>query len=162
MKHSQKTNKFREMKPLSVPSEEDWGNYKADLDQKHAYSVFAGRTNAEVQPFFRRNPIERTDELRWMPEVPFRFYMLGFRDFVMAKNFGFMNASDAASCFLGLVLEKLDKPPPHIIPIMPDLLPALEYLGQNQSLFQADESIYGNFLEKLSRIKALYARYIGS
>jgi len=162
MKHSQKTNKFREMKPLSVPSEEDWGNYKADLDQKHAYSVFAGRTNAEVQPFFRRNPIERTDELRWMPEVPFRFYMLGFRDFVMAKNFGFMNASDAASCFLGLVLEKLDKHPPHIIPIMPDLLPALEYLGQNQSLFQADESIYGNFLEKLSRIKALYARYIGS
>src|SRR5579862_2904571 len=162
MKHSQKTNKFREMKPLSVPSEEDWGNYKADLDQKHAYSVFAGRTNAEVLPFFRRNPIEMTDELRWMPEVPFRFYILGFRDFVMAKNFGFMNASDAASCFLGLVLEKLDKHPQHIIPIMPDLLPALEYVAQNQSLFEADESIYGNFVEKLSRIKALYARYIGS
>ena len=144
-----------------MPSEEDWGNYKSDLDQKHAYSIFAGRTNAEMQPFFRRNPIERTDELRWLPEAPFRFYMLGFRDFVMAKNFGFLNASDAASCFLGLVLEKLDKHPQHIIPIMPDLLPALEYVGQNQTLFEADESIYGNSLEKLSRIKALYAKCTG-
>jgi hypothetical protein len=157
MKRSEKAKK-----PFSVPSEEDWGNYKADLDQKHAHSVFAGRTNAEMQPFFRRNPVEMTDELRWMPEVPFRFYMLGFRDFVMARNFGFLNASDAASCFLGLVLEKLEKYPNHIIPIMPDLLPALEYVGQNQALFQADESIYGNFSEKLSSIKAVYATHTGS
>ena len=157
MKHSKKTKKR-----LSVPSQEDWGNYKADLDQKHAHSVFAGRTNAEMQPFFRLNPIERTEELKWMPEVPFRFYMLGFRDFVMAKNFGFLNASDTASCFLGLVLEKLDKHPQHIIPIMPDLLPTLEYVGQNQALFEAAESIYGSFLEKLSRIKALYAAHKAS
>lgn len=121
MKHSK-----RAPKPLSVPSEEDWGDYKADLDQKHAHSVFTGRTNVEMQPFFRLNPIERTEELRWMPEVPFRFYMLGFRDFVMGKNFGFLNASDSASCFLDLVLEKLDKNPQQIIPIISDLLPSLE------------------------------------
>ena len=50
----------------SVPSEKDWGDYNADLYQKHAYTVFARRTNLEMQPFFRRNPIEKTDELRWM------------------------------------------------------------------------------------------------
>src|ERR1700756_3261743 len=149
MKYSLKKNRKR-VTPPTVPSEEDWGDYKTDLDQKHAHSVFAGRTNAEMQPFFQRNPVEMTDELRWMPEVPFRFYMLGFRDFVMARNYGFLNASDAASCFLGLVLEKLDKHPQQIIPIMPDLLPTLEYVGQNQALFEAAESIYGNFLEKLS------------
>jgi hypothetical protein len=157
MKHSKKAKKSS-----SVPSEEDWGDYKADLDQKHAHSVFAGRTNAEMQPFFRRNPVEMTDELRWMPEVPFRFYMLGFRDFVMARNYGFLNASDAASCFLGLVLEKLEQHPQHIVAIMPDLLPALEYVGRNQASFQAEESIYGNFLEKLSNIKAMYAARSGS
>jgi hypothetical protein len=161
MKRSLKKNRLA-TRPLSVPTEKDWGDYKSDLDQKHAHSVFAGRTNQEMQPFFRRNPIEMTDELRWMPEVPFRYYMLGFRDFVMANQSDFFGASDAASCFLGLVLEKLERHPRHIISIMPDLLPTVEYVAENQALFDAKESIYGKFVEKLSRIHALYAPYSAS
>jgi hypothetical protein len=149
----------RRYQPLSVPSETDWGNYKSDLDQNHAYSVCAGRTNDEMQPFFRRNVIEMTSELRWMPEVPFRYYMLGFRDFVMAKEFDFLSASDAASCFLNLVLEKLEEQPLCIVAIMPDLLSAVEFVARNQELYEADEAIYGNFVEKLSRIHELYARH---
>jgi hypothetical protein len=57
-----------------------------------------------------------TDELRWMPEVPFRYYMLGFRDFVMAKNFDFLDSADAASCFLGLVLENSKNNPARLCP----------------------------------------------
>ena len=53
--------------------------------------------------------IERTDELQWMPELPFRYYMLGLRDFVMSGDFGVIGASDAVSCFLGLVLRKLER-----------------------------------------------------
>ena len=158
MKRSLKKNRHS-VKALSVPTEKDWGDYKTDLDQKHAHSVFAGRTNQEMQPFFRRNPIEMTSELRWMPEVPFRYYMLGFRDFVMAKQFDFLDSADAASCFLGLVLEKLEKQSRHIVPIMPELLPAVEHLARNQAVFEAESSIYGDFLEKLSRIQALYAPY---
>ncbi len=112
-----------------------------------------------MQPFFRRNPIAMTDELRWMPEVPFRYYTLGFRDFVTGKLFGFLNASDAASCFLGLALEKLEREPRHILPIMPDLFPTLEYVAHHQAEFEAEESTYGNFLEKLSRITAAYATH---
>ena len=44
-----------------------------------------------------------TDGLIWVRDVPFRYYMLGFRDFVMSGQFDFW-ASDAASCFLGIVL----------------------------------------------------------
>jgi len=44
-----------------VRSDEDWGDYKNDLDQGHAYAVFGRRTNAEMQPFFQRNPIGLTD-----------------------------------------------------------------------------------------------------
>jgi hypothetical protein len=152
----------KQVAPPSVPTESDWGDYKSDLDQNHAHSGFAGRTNVETQPLFRENPIEMTDELRWMPEIPFRYYMLGFRDFVMGQDFGFLNAPDAASCFLGLVLEKLEKYPQHILPIMSDLLPALDYVGQHQARFEASAGIYGNFREKLSRIKRLYAAQSGS
>jgi hypothetical protein len=141
-----KTKNRPRMRFQPVPTEKDWGDYKSDLDQNYAHSVFAGRTNQETQPFFRRNPIERTDELRWMPEVPFRYYMLGFRDFIRGKEFDFLWAADAASCFLGLILEKLEQQPRCIIPIMPELLPAIEHVVRNQALFEAKESIYENFL----------------
>lgn len=158
MKHSLKKNR-KQIKSPSVPTEEDWGNYKSDLDQNHAHSVFAGRTNEEMQPFFRRNPLAMTDDLRWMPDAPFRYYILGFRDFITAKQSDLLDGSDAASCFLGLVLEKLESHPRLVVSVMPELLPAVEYIARNQSLFDADESIYGNFLEKLSRIQKLYAPY---
>jgi len=112
-----------------------------------------------MQPFFRRNVVEMTDSLRWMPDVPFRYYMLGFRDFVMARKFGFLGSADAASCFLGLVLEKIEKQPDQIAPIMPDLLSTVEYVATNQKLFEADEDIYGNFVQRLSRIHEAYARH---
>lgn len=111
-----------------------------------------------MQPHFYRNVIERASELQWMPEVPFRYYMLGFRGFVMAGKFAHLEKSNAASCFLSLIEEKLESHPGHILPIMPELLPAIRHVGQNQTSFDADEKIYGKFQEKLDRIEALYSR----
>jgi hypothetical protein len=96
--------------------------------------------------------------LRWMPEVPFRYYMLGFRDFVMAGKFARLENSDAANCFLSLIEEKLETHPGYILPIMPELLPAIRHVGQNQASFDADENIYGRFREKLGRIETIYSR----
>lgn len=141
----------------SVPTEKDWGDYLSDLDQKYAHDRFCGRTNEQMQPFFKRNPIEATDELRWMPEIPFRYYMIGFRDAVLAGDLEPCDLSDAASCFLGLIAEKLEKHRPTVIPIMPELLPAAEYVAKNQAKFEADEHIYGNFMKKLAHIQELYS-----
>jgi hypothetical protein len=141
---------------MLVPTEAEWGDYQADLDQNYAHKLFAGRTNQEMLPHFRRNAIERTDELRWMPEAPFRYYMLGFRDFVMAGELEHLGASDAASCFLNLVLDKLEKQPAYIQPIMRELLPAVRHVAANQAAFEASEGIYGKFAEKGARIEALY------
>lgn len=150
-------NEKRANRP-SVPNEEDWGDYKSDLDQEYSHRVFAGRANQEVQSLFSGNPVETTSDLRWMPDVPFRYYMLGFRDFMMGDDFD-GNESDAASCFLELILEKLEKFPLTIVPIMHELLPAAEYVAQNQVKFDADIEIYGNFLDKLTKIKVLCERH---
>ena len=148
------------MKDLEVPSEEDWGNYKADLDQDHAHRIFFGKTREEVSADFERNIIERTDELRFMPPIPFRYYMIAFRDFVLSSRLFEMNnewdVPDAASCFLNLIADKLEGAPEAIAPIMGNLMPAIEYGGSNQALYKANEDIYGNFSEKLERIRALY------
>jgi len=140
---------------LSIPTEADWGDYRSDLDQEWAHGKFAGKSNDEMQQYFREMPIEAASDLRFMPEIPFRYYMLGFRDRVMSGGLEPYD-SDAASCFLHLVVEKLESRPRHIIPIMPELLSAVEYVAHNQADFDADESIYGNFLETLKQIGVLY------
>jgi len=94
-----------------------------------------------------------TDELRKTPELPFRYYMLGFRDSVMARDFDSLEISNAASCFLGLIAEKLKKQRNHILPIIPELLPAIEFVARNQMLIDADEKIYGSFPDKLAEIQ---------
>src|SRR6267142_1731568 len=116
-----------------VPTEQDWGNYKYDLDQEYSHQMFAGRTNEEAQIHFRNNAVATTDELRWMPKVPFQYYMIGFCDYIKSGNFKSSRASDSASCFLGLILEKLERHPDHILPIMPELLPTIEYVANNQA-----------------------------
>jgi hypothetical protein len=113
---------------MSVPTEADWGDYQSDLDQKYAHDLFAGHTHEEMQLHFYRCVIERADELRWMPKIPFRYYMLGFRDYVMAGKFPEFDVIDAA----------------------------IRYVGQNQSRLGATESICGNFREKLVTIEARY------
>lgn len=138
------------------PTEIDWGDYTSDLDQKWAHDRFCGRSNEEMQPYIHSAPLGAAEDLHFMPEVPFRYYVIAFRDYVMSGQFRDFDAPDAASCFIRLVLQKLELQPRYIVPIMPDLLPAVEYVAHNQAVFYAKENIYGSFLEMLNRIYALY------
>lgn len=40
---------------------------------------------------------------------------------------------------------------------MPELFPTVEYVARNQARYEAEEGVYGNFLEKLARIQTLSA-----
>jgi len=155
---SKRLNKrWQRVEHLPIPTEADWGNYENDLDREWAHRLYAGRSNDEVRVHFRNNPIEAASDLRFMPEVPFRYYMLGFRDHINSGEFGQWNAPDAASCFIRLALHKLETQPRHIAPIMPALLSTLEHIAKNQAAFHASEHIYGSFPEMYQRILSLYA-----
>ena len=143
----------------SVPTEKDWGNWKDDLDQEYAHGLFAGKTNDEMQPHFRRCVIERVDEIRWMLKKPFQYYVLGLRDYVMS-SFNEWDSSDAASCFLRLVEEKLKSHPDYIFPVMQELMPAIKHVSHNQSVYDASLKIYGDFLEIFERIDARYKEIV--
>jgi hypothetical protein len=146
---------------LSVPTESDWGDYNSDLDQKWGHDHYAGKNHQQVAGRFRENPVEGAEDLRWMPEVPFRYYFLGFLDVVLSFEGDISDAlhcseaPNAASCFLGLVEEKLKGNPSHILPIMPDILASIEHIAFYQANFDADPKIYGSFPERLLRIRSL-------
>ncbi|KGF71482.1 hypothetical protein DO97_19285 [Neosynechococcus sphagnicola sy1] len=138
------------------PTDKEWFGYERDLDASYAYKVFFGKTNDEMQSSFKLNVIERTDEIRFMPVKAFQYYIFGLRDYVMKRDFGYLDSSDAASCFIGLVLEKLENEPSKIIPVLSELIPSIEFVSNNQNLYEASEEIYGNFKSKYKRIIAFF------
>lgn len=138
------------------PGLAEWGPETSDLDESYARRVFFGKSAEQTFPLFARNVIERASELRFMPTACFRYYMLAYRDYVLLDSTPHDKmAPDAASCFFGLVLEKLDHEPAAIAPLMPELLPTLRYLATHQEDYDADRDIYGEFDEKLSEIERL-------
>jgi hypothetical protein len=142
---------------MDIPTEDDWGDWQSDLDQQSAHEVFAGRSAADAAPLFQDNVIERTSELRFMPTVPFRYYMLAFRNFVLAEPVTHDEAPDAASCFLNLVEDRLTTDRASIVPIVRDLLDAVDYVADNQAAFDAPVAIYGDFVARRARIRDLVA-----
>jgi len=142
-----------------IPSEADWGNYQDDLDQDYAHQIFAGRDLHQVMSAFARSSIERAEDLRFMPPIPFQYYIFSFCDFVTSSevftlNEG-MDASDAASCFLNLIIYKLEHQKSDIQPVINEVMPFVEQVALNQSQYDADSDIYGDFKEKLLLIRRL-------
>lgn len=138
------------------PSLEEWGPETGDLDESYARQIFFGKSVEQTFPLFARNVIERASELRFMPATCFRYYMLAYRDYLLLDSTLQSDmAPDAASCFLGLVLEKLVCEPTAILPLMPEILPTVRHLELHQDDYEADREIYGNFNEKLREIERL-------
>ena len=139
----------------NIPTEDDWGNYKADFDQSSAYESFFGKSNEQMQAYFYKNGNELMSEIRFMPTKPFQYYILGFRDFVLAGNFQCHEASDYASYFFDMVEYLLENNVALIISSMRELMPSLEYVANNQNKYEAPYDIYGDFKTKYSTIKCL-------
>ncbi len=141
-----------------IPTEKEWFGYQNDIDARYAHKIFYGKSNEEMQSALRDNVLERVDEIRFMPIGAFQYYIFGLRDYVIRQNFGYYDASDSASCFLGLILEKLQKSPEYILPVIPELMADIEFVVSNQDIYEADEEIYGDFKNLYQQIVMLVNR----
>lgn len=139
---------------MKIPSREEWGDFEGDLDTEYAFKVFFGKSMSEAVTLIQRNPIERAEELRFMPSVPFRCYVLAFRNYILSKKS--RNDSDAASCYLRLIEQKIVEEPDTIKPVMPALLESVQKVAETQSFYDADLDIYGDFKQIRARIMAAY------
>ena len=139
----------------NIPTEKDWAGYHNDIDARYSYKMFFGKSNEEMQPAFKNNVIERTDELRFMPDRAFRYYILGLRDHVQKRDFDEFWGADAASCFITLIQQKLNDAPGSVLPVIDELLPVIEFVAKNQALYEADIDIYGNFQDMYQNILKL-------
>ena len=139
---------------MKVPSAADWGGPRVDLDKDHARKMFFGKSIADTQQMFATHPIERCEDLQFMPPVPFQYYIHGLKNFLLSN--AAKGNPDAASCYLGLIQNKLECDPGTILPVMASLLPSVATVAQRQPFYDAPVSIYGDFREKRDQILRIY------
>ncbi len=139
-----------------IPEGKDWGDCEDDLDQKFARDLYLGKSNEEMEERFLSGPIEVASELQFMPRIPFQYYMIGFRDSVLSLKHNEFDISTSASSFLNLVRYKLKNDRGDILPIMDTLKTAIDYIAENQSKYDADIDIYGDFNEVKTEIESLW------
>lgn len=141
---------------FTVPGIQEWGPESADVDEAYARRIFFGKTAEQTFPLFARNPIERASELRFMPSSCFPYYMLAFKDYLLLDStLTSDTACDAASCFIGLVEDKLSTDASAIAPVMKCISPILQHLALHQEDYDADRDIYGDFSKRVAKISEL-------
>ncbi|MEM7222216.1 MAG: hypothetical protein AAF495_04515 [Pseudomonadota bacterium] len=127
---------------------------ESDLDTAYAFKVFFGKSIEEAIPKIQGNPIERADEIRFMPPVPFRYYILALRDYLLSEQS--RGDFDAPGCYLRLIEEKLRDEPEKILPVMQHLEDSIERVAKAQAFYDADVDIFGDFVEIRARIVTAY------
>jgi hypothetical protein len=140
--------------PMKIPNEQDWGDWKPDLDRSYAHKIFFGKSKSEAIELFVENAISHQEDLMWMTRIPFQFYIHAYKEYILSDRS--KEDSDGASCYLRLIKYKLEEEPDQITEIFNDILPSLEIVASRQEFYDADIDIYGDFKELLIDIKQRY------
>jgi len=139
-------------RPRKIPGPKDWVGYEADLDVRHAHRLMFGKTVEEVKTLFGgTGSIERADELLFMPRRAFQYYVFAFVEYVI--SIAAEGDSDSASSFLRLLINREKRDSGSVTEIYGDLASAVEEVALNQSRYDADVSIYGDFRELAAQVE---------
>jgi hypothetical protein len=75
---------------MDIPTERDWLDWPADaqrplaLDEAYAREQFGGKSFEQALEMFRsRTVLMCSEDVSYMPPVPFRYYMLVFKSYVL-------------------------------------------------------------------------------
>ncbi|MCE0555528.1 hypothetical protein [Motilimonas sp. E26] len=141
---------------MNIPNVKDWGDYENDYDMKDAFEHFNGISIDEAKALFRIDPFTSINDLSFMPEVPFRYYMLAFKGYIEDCKFEDGEAYSSTARFLKTIERKLEKKPQDIEPIMEELLPTIKFVANNQERFETGSYSFGNYMERYLVITQLY------
>lgn len=142
---------------MLIPSLIDWGDI-SDRDISSSYKNFGGKSNDEMQNKFKENILERCSDLRWMPIKPFVYYIYGLKQFIETEDFGLFARASSADGLFDLILDKSNQNQQEIKEIYKDFFPILKKISENQSFYELEEDIYGNFSKKLDEINSILSK----
>ncbi len=140
---------------MDPPTLDDWGVIDSnDLDATWAFKQFFGKSFNQAVELFEANALHYQEDLVSMPKSVFKFYAPAFVSYLESDR----SAADAdgASSFLHLLAWIL-RSQPEILDTETEvtLLNTADKIAQNQSYYEADVDIYGQFSELNEEIKKL-------
>jgi hypothetical protein len=141
---------------VQVPSKEDWGDVDGDFDAEDAFRNFYGRNNADTQKFFSNNVLMRAQDIRFMPRLPFAYYIGGFSDYVRAHPK--TDCTHVADAFIGVVEERLSSDPQAVKLAAETILSGLNYIVENAQGFEDETDVYGDLQKKAACVQRAVER----
>ena len=150
---------MNEKRIVKIPSLEDWNPKALGEDALTAFERFSGKSNDQMQKYFFANVVSAINDIQFMPEIPFQYYLFGLCQYLRGENLNQYEACAAASGFLHLIHEKIERDFPVIEPLVDELRPLMAHVAQHQESYGATRDIYGDFedlhqkiMEKLKKI----------
>lgn len=136
-----------------------------DVDLVYAKTIFCNKSNQEIIDSFHcpeggTRFIARADELRFMPDSFFNYYMPFFVRFIMECEHIPFDKADICSCFTILLEQKIDSNSLKEKILIERCNDALTYLEQHIDEYNTDSDIYGDQAEKIEQIKAKLNAYL--
>jgi len=126
---------------FSIPNQDNWSQYKENLDGKYLYEIFYGKSFEDVwQYFYTDVSMSKGHELLYAPKPIFQYYIHSFILFLLSDDA--TNEPDSPSVFLNLLISKEYNNPKSVAEIFHILNVAVEYISNHQDLFDSDIDIW--------------------
>jgi hypothetical protein len=128
-------------------------------DISYAKRRFFNVPKQDILTSFSNNVIERSDELRFMPNILFNKYFHFFIDFIVNQKHDEFDADDIASCFTTLLNEKLDAKAIENNDLINKATNAVNFLHNNIGCYNVNPDIYGDLGIKVKLLKEKLSSY---
>ncbi|TJZ77322.1 hypothetical protein [Chitiniphilus eburneus] len=94
---------------LPIPSQEEWGDIFYDFDVQDVHKSFFGKNHGQAIALFKKDVLSRSQDVRFMPEKVFPYYMMSFGGFVQGGEYGENSSCDVANCYIDVIESKLNQ-----------------------------------------------------
>jgi hypothetical protein len=138
----------------TIPDAQDWAGYEADIEARYGHKLMFGKSLEELAYLFRDTPSERATELLAVPRRVFQYYAFTFVRLFDSPAES-VEQADCASVFLRLLCGREKQDPGSVAQIYSELRATVDYVAANQSFFDADIDIYGDFRDLAAELELL-------
>ncbi|MBB1408240.1 hypothetical protein [Pseudoalteromonas sp. SG44-17] len=131
----------------------------ASPDVKYAKQDFFNRTEQQIFVTFDMSVIESASELRKITPPLFNLYFPYFQNYILKCKHNAMEANDIASCYIRLLVEKLQQGIVSNKEIIEKAVLVNKHFRENLCFYNDCPEVYGDLKLKLDEVDKLLAQY---
>lgn len=138
--------------PRELPSRSDWGDLAGDFDAQDAFKKFNGLSKQEAKRLFGDDVLACAQDIRFMPSIPFTYYLEAFCEFVLDGVYGDSLAWMVADSFASVLSSRIEGNASALISNKSQIEKAFGFIVSNQQRFAIDETFYADLSWQLEQI----------